>query len=209
VKPGQESCVRSSGTVTLSARGPSDSCWGRSPIDDQSHRGHQCSRTSLTGESRFHISPPRGFEPVTLVAGSKQVSPLDQWDMVRIMWDCRLSTYIYIYIYIYASCTLPGLDVLLLGQLLSALPNCSLPDPIIICLPQLLGSYLSKVSLPGPADLYWTSCFLPVPAVFLPAFATVLTLLYLVQLIPLCSSCFLPVSPILCSLPDSSLLFPN
>jgi hypothetical protein len=27
VKPGQESCVRSSGTVTLSARGPSDS-WG-------------------------------------------------------------------------------------------------------------------------------------------------------------------------------------
>jgi hypothetical protein len=26
VKPGQESCVRSSGTVTLSARGPSDSC---------------------------------------------------------------------------------------------------------------------------------------------------------------------------------------
>jgi hypothetical protein len=52
-----------------------------------------CSETSLTGESRFHIrKPPGGFEPVTLVAGSKQVSPLDQWDMVRIMWDCRLST---------------------------------------------------------------------------------------------------------------------
>jgi hypothetical protein len=32
----------------------------------------------LTDESRFHISPPRGFEPVTLVAGSKQVSPLDK-----------------------------------------------------------------------------------------------------------------------------------
>jgi hypothetical protein len=88
VKPGQESCVRSSGTVTLLARGPSDSCWGRSPVDDQSRRGHQCSETTLTGESRFHISTPRGFEPVTLVAGSKQ----DQWDMVRIMWDCRLST---------------------------------------------------------------------------------------------------------------------
>jgi hypothetical protein len=28
-------------------------------------------KTSLTGESRFHISPPREFEPVTLVAGSK------------------------------------------------------------------------------------------------------------------------------------------
>jgi hypothetical protein len=77
MKPGQESCVRSSGTVTLSARGPSDS-WGQSPVDDQSHQGHQCSETTLTGESQFHISTPKGFEPVTLVAGSKQVSPLDQ-----------------------------------------------------------------------------------------------------------------------------------
>ncbi len=34
--------------------------------------------TTLTGESRFHMSTPQGFEPVTLVAGSKQVSPLDQ-----------------------------------------------------------------------------------------------------------------------------------
>jgi hypothetical protein len=40
-----------------------------------SRRGHQCSETTLTGESRFHISPPRGFEPVSLVAGSKQVVP--------------------------------------------------------------------------------------------------------------------------------------
>jgi hypothetical protein len=77
VKPGQEGCVRSSGTVTLSARGPSDN-WGQSPVDDQSRRGHQCSKTTLTGESRFHLSTPRGFEPVTLVAGCKQVSPLDQ-----------------------------------------------------------------------------------------------------------------------------------
>jgi hypothetical protein len=60
VKPVQESCVRSSGTVTLSARGPSDS-WGRSPVDDQSRRGHQCSETMLTGESRFHISTPQGI----------------------------------------------------------------------------------------------------------------------------------------------------
>ncbi len=58
VKPGQESCVRSSGTDILSVRGPSDSYWGRSPVDDQSRRGHQCSVTTLTGESRFHISPP-------------------------------------------------------------------------------------------------------------------------------------------------------
>jgi hypothetical protein len=32
-----------------------------------------CSETTLTGESRLHISPPRGFEPVSLVTGSKQV----------------------------------------------------------------------------------------------------------------------------------------
>ncbi len=44
----------------------------------QPDRGHHCSETTLTDESRFHIIPPRGFEPVTLVAGSKQVSPLDQ-----------------------------------------------------------------------------------------------------------------------------------
>jgi hypothetical protein len=77
VKPEQESCVRSSGTVTLSARGPCDS-WGQSPVDDQSRQGHRCSETTLTGESRFHISPPRGFEPGSLVTESKQVSPLDQ-----------------------------------------------------------------------------------------------------------------------------------
>jgi hypothetical protein len=61
VKPGQESCVRSSGIITLLALGPSDSCWGQSPVDDQSRRGHQCSETSLTGESRFHISTPLGI----------------------------------------------------------------------------------------------------------------------------------------------------
>ncbi len=32
-----------------------------------------CSETTLTGESRFHISPPRRFELVSLVVGSKQV----------------------------------------------------------------------------------------------------------------------------------------
>jgi hypothetical protein len=44
----------------------------------QQFKREACSETTLTVESRFHISPPRGFEPVTLVAGSKQVSPLDQ-----------------------------------------------------------------------------------------------------------------------------------
>ncbi len=41
--------------------------------DDQSRQGHQCSKTTLTGESRFHISPPKGFDPESLVTGSKQV----------------------------------------------------------------------------------------------------------------------------------------
>ncbi len=29
-----------------------------------SHRGHQCSEKMLTGESQFHISPPRVFESI-------------------------------------------------------------------------------------------------------------------------------------------------
>jgi hypothetical protein len=39
---------------------------------------YSCSEIALTGESRYHIVPPRGFEPVTLGVGSKQVSALDQ-----------------------------------------------------------------------------------------------------------------------------------
>jgi hypothetical protein len=96
VKPGQESCVRSSGIITLPARGPSDSS-GQGHIrrghnDDQSCRGHQCSETSLTGESRFHISTPQGIWTQVPCDGKQRVSPLDQWDMVRMEWDCRLST---------------------------------------------------------------------------------------------------------------------
>jgi hypothetical protein len=32
-----------------------------------------CSETTLTGESRFHISTPLGFEPLSLIVGSKRV----------------------------------------------------------------------------------------------------------------------------------------
>jgi hypothetical protein len=60
--------------------------------DDQSRRGHQCSKTLLTGESRFHLSTPREIWTQVPCDGKQRVSPLDQWDMVRLEWDCRLST---------------------------------------------------------------------------------------------------------------------
>ncbi len=96
VKPGQKSSMRSSGIITLSAWGPSDGS-GRSPPqtshrNDQSRWGHQCSETTLTGESQFHISPRQGFWIQVPCDGKQTGSPLDQWDMVRMKWDCRLST---------------------------------------------------------------------------------------------------------------------
>ncbi len=51
-----------------------------------------CSETTLTGESRFHISPPRGIWTWVLCDRKQTGSPLDQWDMVRMKWDCRVST---------------------------------------------------------------------------------------------------------------------
>ncbi len=60
--------------------------------DDQSRQGHQCSGTTLTGESRFHRSTPQGIWTRLPCDGKQRVSPLDQWDMVRMKWDCRLST---------------------------------------------------------------------------------------------------------------------
>ncbi len=50
------------------------------------------SETSLTGESRFHISTPQGILTQVPCDGKQRVSPLDQWDKVRMKWDCWLST---------------------------------------------------------------------------------------------------------------------
>ncbi len=93
VKPGQENCViKSISAYTLSARSfklensyRTDPAPGGQSIPHLmqstlrvtkpvigSLRGHQCSATTLTGESRFHISPPRGFEPESLVVGSNR-----------------------------------------------------------------------------------------------------------------------------------------
>jgi hypothetical protein len=47
--------------------------WGH---NDQSRQGHQCSKTTLIGETQFHISTPLGIEPRSLMMGSKWV---DHW----------------------------------------------------------------------------------------------------------------------------------
>ncbi len=44
--------------------------------NDQSRRGHQCSETMLTGESRFHTNIPLRIEPGSLMTVSKRV---DHW----------------------------------------------------------------------------------------------------------------------------------
>jgi hypothetical protein len=60
--------------------------------NDQSRQRHQCSETTLTGESWFHISTPSGIWTRVPCDRKQTGSPLDQWDMVRMKWDCRLST---------------------------------------------------------------------------------------------------------------------
>jgi hypothetical protein len=95
VKPGQESCVRSSGIITLSVQRPSDIS-GRSPPQTRPQWsitwGHQCSETTLTGESRFHISTPCGDWTRVPHDGKQMGGPLAQWYYVWLQWDCRLST---------------------------------------------------------------------------------------------------------------------
>jgi hypothetical protein len=41
--------------------------------NDQPRQGHQCSKTTLKGETRFHISIPLGIEPGSFMTWSKQV----------------------------------------------------------------------------------------------------------------------------------------
>jgi hypothetical protein len=89
MKQGQESCVRSSWIITLSAR-----ClvtvWEEARLrrghNDQSRRGHQCSETTLTGESRFHIhvSTRLDIKPGSLITGSKG---LTHWTSETV-WEC-------------------------------------------------------------------------------------------------------------------------
>jgi hypothetical protein len=50
------------------------------------------SKTTLTGESRFHIRTPQGIWTWAPCDGKQTSSPLDLWDMVGMKWDCRLST---------------------------------------------------------------------------------------------------------------------
>jgi hypothetical protein len=48
---------------------------------DQSRRGHQFSETTLTGESRFHISTPLGDWTRVPHDGKQMGRPLDQWNL--------------------------------------------------------------------------------------------------------------------------------
>jgi hypothetical protein len=69
--------------------------------NDQSHRGHQCSETMLTGESRFHISSPLRIEPGYLMTGSKWV---DHWTSGTVC-ECEeiacYAQYLYIFTWIW------------------------------------------------------------------------------------------------------------
>jgi hypothetical protein len=67
------------GKATPVAKGEICQCWF-------------CSETMLTGESRFHRSTPQGIWTWVPCDGKQTGSPLDQWDMVKMKWDCKLST---------------------------------------------------------------------------------------------------------------------
>jgi hypothetical protein len=50
-----------------------EACLRQGHINDQSLRGHQCSKRMLIGESWFHISIPLEIEPGSLMTGSKRL----------------------------------------------------------------------------------------------------------------------------------------
>jgi hypothetical protein len=92
VTPGQKSCVRSSGIITLSVRRPSDGSGCSRGHNDQSHQGHQWRETTLTGKSWVYISTPPGDWTRVPHDRNQTGGPLDQWNCVWMQWDCRLST---------------------------------------------------------------------------------------------------------------------
>ncbi len=68
----------------------------RSHRNDPSRWGHQCSDTTLTGESRFHKVPSWGFEPRFLVTGSKRVvhwTSETWWEWSEIAGSPHISIY--------------------------------------------------------------------------------------------------------------------
>ncbi len=73
--------------------------------NDQSHQGHQCSETTLTGESRFHISTPLEIEPRSLMTGSKG---LTHWTSETV-YECGeiAGSPQYMFFFFYIVCTYP------------------------------------------------------------------------------------------------------
>ena len=63
---------------------PYETSFLRSLIAYLTNQKVYCSESTLTGESRFHISTPLGIEPRSLMAGSKRV---DHWTSGT-MYEC-------------------------------------------------------------------------------------------------------------------------
>jgi hypothetical protein len=91
VKPGQKSCVRSSGISHCRHEGLvtvwDEARLGQSCNDDQSHWGLQCNETTLTGQSRFTYVPPRRFEPRSLERHGENEARLQALHMPKLWTD--------------------------------------------------------------------------------------------------------------------------
>ncbi len=98
VKPGLESYVRSCGIIILSAQGPSDGS-GRGPPQTRLQwsitLGSPMKRDNANRRIPVHISTLQGIWTQVPCDGKQTGRPLDQWDMVRMKWDCRLCTHFY------------------------------------------------------------------------------------------------------------------
>ncbi len=83
--------IKWSGIITLSARQHDSlvTVWDKTRLrrghNDQSRQGHKCSETTLTGESRLHISTPLGIENGSLMTGSIGIT---HWTSETV-YECR------------------------------------------------------------------------------------------------------------------------
>jgi hypothetical protein len=95
MKLGQKSCVRSSGIITLSARQPSNGS-GRSPPQTRPQWSITLGSPMKQDNANRRIPVSHKFPPgdwTRVPHDRKQTGDsLDQWNIVWMQWDCRLST---------------------------------------------------------------------------------------------------------------------